>query len=173
MGFHSNFEGGGRGPLSKFSTFDTHTVLRMTIKIYCESFKSKAQLLKEEIRCKALGFIQSQPASQPARTKFTFEFRIRVSFENAQRLFLTQHKYAADLYIKRNFKLVGIKFSYVISFSRVYFKPPSTRCPFRPKTPTWSGFCEERLISVRPAVVPCPSAHLFDFHSKPIKYQHL
>ena len=83
MGFHSNFEGGGgRGPLSKFSTFDTHTVLRMTIKIYCESFKSKAQLLKEEIRCKALGFIPSQPASQPGH-RFTFEFRIRVSFENA------------------------------------------------------------------------------------------
>ena len=52
MGFHSNFEGGGRGPLSKISIFDTHTVLRVTIKMYCESFKSISQLLKEEIRCK-------------------------------------------------------------------------------------------------------------------------
>ena len=52
-GFHSNFEGWGRGPLSKISTFDTHTVLRVTIKIHCESFKLIPQLLKEEIRCVA------------------------------------------------------------------------------------------------------------------------
>ena len=44
---------GGRGPLSKISIFDTHTVLSVTIKMYCESFKSIPQLLKEEIRCVA------------------------------------------------------------------------------------------------------------------------
>ena len=52
-GFHSNFEG-GEGPLSKISTFDTHTVLSVTITMFCESFKSISQLLKEEIRCEAL-----------------------------------------------------------------------------------------------------------------------